>query len=113
MDFKLHLQPLDVGEIARLLESEEVRGQVRIAVRAEGPPEAVAVNAKLRADEGSIALQGEFNRVSAPMRYRGALDVTDLELTSVVKQATLQSDLNLHAPNRVTTSLTPVRNEAD
>ncbi|HXH14273.1 MAG TPA: translocation/assembly module TamB domain-containing protein [Alphaproteobacteria bacterium] len=95
--FELHLQPLDVGEIGRLLESDDLQGQVRVAVRAEGPPEAVAVNAELRTAEGRIALQGELNRVSTPMSYRTTLDVTDLDLTTVINRGALHSDLNLHA----------------
>jgi hypothetical protein len=95
--FELHLQPLDMAEIGRLLQNNALRGQVRLAVKAEGPPEALAVSADLGTGGGRVELHGEVNRVSAPLRYQATLDITKLDLTAVIRQAMLQSDINLHA----------------
>jgi hypothetical protein len=51
--FELHLQPLDVGEIGRLLQIEALRGQIRLALKAAGPPEALAISAGLSTDGGA------------------------------------------------------------
>jgi hypothetical protein len=99
--FELHLQPLDMAEIGRLLQNDTLRGQIRLAVRAEGPPEALAVSADLGTGGGRVKLHGEVNRVSTLLRYQATLDITKLDLTAVIRQAMRHSDINLHARVKV------------
>jgi hypothetical protein len=52
---KKSLQPLDVGEIGRLLHNKALRGQARSAVADEGPPEALTVRADLSTGVGAAS----------------------------------------------------------
>jgi hypothetical protein len=65
-DFTFHLRPLDMAEVGRLLRHESLQGEVHLGVRAEGPPEALAVSAELSAGGGRLRLQGEVDRASTP-----------------------------------------------
>lgn len=91
----LQLQPLDLTEIGRLLQDDAVQGQVRMTLKATGPPEALAVDAQLRTADGRVDLQSQVNLSAVPLRYRATLDVAHLNLAAFVQRAALQSDINL------------------
>jgi autotransporter translocation and assembly factor TamB len=96
-NFDVRLQPLDVGEVGSLAQIAVLRGRVNVSLKAAGPPEALALRGQIGAQEGRVTLAEEINRVATPVRYRGTLDVAELDLTSVLERAALQSDLDLHA----------------
>jgi hypothetical protein len=96
-NFYVHLQPLDVGEVGRLSQVAALRGQMNVSLKAEGPPEALALRGQIDAQKGRVTLQGEIDRVATPVRYRGTLDIVELDLTTAIERAALQSNLDLHA----------------
>jgi autotransporter translocation and assembly factor TamB len=98
-DFSLHMDPLDVAEIGRLIQQESLRGGVRLALQVEGPPEALVTSLDLSPTgedaQGSLALRGEVNMSATPLRYRARLDIDHLDLTAVLNNPAWQSDVNL------------------
>lgn len=94
-DFTLHVQPFDVTEIGHLLRNDALHGQIRSTLTVQGPPEAVQLRGQVDTDAGSIAIDGEVNMVSLPLRYRGALAVKHVDLAALLAHPALQSDLNL------------------
>jgi autotransporter translocation and assembly factor TamB len=100
-DFTLHIDPLDVAEIGRLLQQESLRGQMRLGVSVQGPPEALVANVELNpvgeAPKGAVTVAGEVNMRDAPLRYRAQLGIDRLDLTAVLNKPAWASDLNLQA----------------
>ena len=100
-DFALHIDPLDVAEIGRLLQQESLRGQVRLGVNLQGPPEALVASLELNPigedPKGAVAVRGEVNMLGAPLRYRAQVDIGHLDLTAVLDKPAWASDLNLQA----------------
>ncbi|HSF33421.1 MAG TPA: translocation/assembly module TamB domain-containing protein [Candidatus Tectomicrobia bacterium] len=98
-NFGLLIDPLDVAEIGRLLQQETLQGQLRLDVTVEGPLQALVAGVELHpmgnAARGMVAVQGEVNMLAKPVRYRGQVDVRQLDLTAVLNRPEWQSDLNL------------------
>jgi translocation and assembly module TamB len=92
---ELHMQPLDVTEIGRLVRDNALHGRLRLTLQADGPPEALRVRARLSTAGGKVALQGRINTLSKPLRYQGILDITGLNLAMLLQRVALQSDINL------------------
>jgi autotransporter translocation and assembly factor TamB len=99
--FSLHLAPLDVTEIGRLLQREALHGQLRLDVNVEGPPEALLANVELNPlgeeAKGAVAVRGQVNMRATPLRYQAQVDIGHLDLTAFLSRAAWQSDLNLQA----------------
>ncbi len=93
---ELQLQPLDVAEIGKLLGDEALHGVLRSSVKVQGPPEAIEITGNLSTDEGTVAIDGQVDSVSAPARYRGTLSIKALNLASLIDKPAFQSDLNLN-----------------
>jgi autotransporter translocation and assembly factor TamB len=93
---ELHVQPLDVTEIGRLLQDEALQGLVHADLQVKGPPDALQVQGQIRTPGGQVALQGEADTVVTPPRYQGSVDVAQVDLATLLGRAALQSDLNLH-----------------
>ena len=91
----LQLQPFDMAELGRLLQREDMAGPVYLTLTAQGPPEALAVRGQLSAEEGRLDLHGQLNTRATPWRYRSSLELTHVNLATLLHQAPLQSDLNL------------------
>ncbi len=98
-DFSLHLDPLDVAEIGRLLQQEVLHGQLRLGVNVEGPPEALVASVDLNPMgedvKGAVAVRGEVNMLATPLRYQAQVDIGHLDLTAFLSKATWASNLNL------------------
>jgi translocation and assembly module TamB len=90
----LHMQPLDLAEVGRLQDNPALHGQVRLALQADGPLEALQVQSELSALAGRMTVQGQINSIATPPRYRGTLDVTHLDLAALLRQ-TPHSNLNM------------------
>jgi autotransporter translocation and assembly factor TamB len=93
--FEFQMQPLDVTEIGRLMQNNALQGQLHLALQIEGPPAAVQVRSQLRVAEGSMDLHSRLNLLATPLRYSGTLDITHLNLASLVQRAAWQSDITL------------------
>jgi autotransporter translocation and assembly factor TamB len=93
--FEFQMQPLDVTESGRLVQNDALQGQLYLALQVEGPPAAVQVRSQLRVAEGSIDLHSRFNMLATPLRYSGTLDITHLNLATLVQPAVWQSDITL------------------
>jgi autotransporter translocation and assembly factor TamB len=93
----LQLQPFDMAELGRLLQREDMAGPVHLTLTAQGPPEALAVHGQLSAEDSRLALHGQLNTRATPWRYRSSLELTHMNLATLLHQAPLQSDLNLQA----------------
>jgi autotransporter translocation and assembly factor TamB len=100
-DFALQLAPLDVAEIGRLLQREALHGQLHLAVKLEGPPEALVADVQLHpvgaAEQGTVMVRGEANIRATPPRYRAQVDVGHLDFTAFLDKPAWQSDVNLQA----------------
>jgi autotransporter translocation and assembly factor TamB len=100
-NFALHIDPLDVAEIGRLLQQEVLHGQLRLGVKAEGPPEALVASVELKPlseeAKGAVAVRGEVNMRAMPLRYQAQVDIGHLDLTAFLSKSTWASDLNLQA----------------
>jgi len=93
----LQLQPLDMAELGRVLQREDMAGPVHLTLTAQGPPEALAVRGQLSAEDSRLDLHGQLNTRATPWRYRSSLELTHVNLASLLHQTPLQSDLNLQA----------------
>jgi autotransporter translocation and assembly factor TamB len=93
----LQLQPFDMAELGRLLQREDMAGPVHLTLTAQGPPEALAVRGQFSADDSRLDLHGQLNTRATPWRYRSSLELTHVNLATLLHQAPLQSDLNLQA----------------
>jgi autotransporter translocation and assembly factor TamB len=98
-NFSLHLDPLDVAEIGRLIQQEALHGQARLDVKVQGPPEALIANVELtplgEAAKGMVAVHGEANMLATPLRYRARVDIGHLDFTAFLSKPTWESDLNV------------------
>jgi autotransporter translocation and assembly factor TamB len=98
-DFSLHLDPLDVAEIGRLLQQEVLHGQLRLGVNVEGPPDALVASVDLNPVgedmKGRVAVRGEADMLARPLRYQAQVDIGQLDLRAFLSKATWASDLNL------------------
>jgi autotransporter translocation and assembly factor TamB len=93
--FRLHLQPLALTDIGRLLHNDALQGQMRLTLQAAGPPEAVQINGQLLAEQGHVDVQGQVNTVATPPHYQARLDVTNLNIGTLIQRHAWQSDLNM------------------
>jgi autotransporter translocation and assembly factor TamB len=93
----LQLQPFDMAELGRLLQREDMAGPVHLTLTAQGPPEALAVRGQLSAESSRLDLHGQLNTRATPWRYRSSLELTHVNLATLLHQTPLQSDLNLQA----------------
>jgi len=93
----LQLQPFDMAELGRLLQREDMAGPVHLTLTAQGPPEALAVRGQLSAEDSRLDLYGQLNTRATPWRYRSSLELTHVNLATLLHQTPLQSDLNLQA----------------
>ena len=97
--FSLHIDPLDVAEIGRLLQQEVLHGQLRLGVNVEGPPEALVASVDLNPMgedvKGRVAVRGEANMLARPLRYQAQVDISQLDLTAFLSKSTWASDLNI------------------
>jgi autotransporter translocation and assembly factor TamB len=91
----VQMQPFDVGEIGRLLDDKTLHGLVRLSLRATGPPEAVQVQAHVHTEGGSVDLQGQADTTAQPLGYQADLDITHVNLATLVDKTPWQSDINL------------------
>ena len=91
----LQLQPFDMAELGRLLQREDMTGPLRLTLTATGPPEALTVRSQIRAEGGSLDLHGQLDTRATPWRYSSSLELTHVNLATLLRQAPLQSDLNL------------------
>ena len=98
-DFTLRIDPLDVAEIGRLFQQESLRGQMRIGVSVQGPPEALVASVELNPigedPTGTMTVRGEVNMQAAPLQYRAQVDISHLDLTALLNKPAWASDLNL------------------
>lgn len=92
----IQIQPLDVTEVGRLLGNDTLHGLLRLALHAEGPADALAVQSQIHLGDGQIRLQGQVNTVATPLRYTASLAVQKFDLSAAIAQAALQSNVNLH-----------------
>jgi autotransporter translocation and assembly factor TamB len=93
----LQLQPFDMAELGRVLQREDMAGRVYLTLTAQGPPEALAVRGQLSAEDSRLDLHGQLNTTATPWRYQSSLELTHVNLATLLHQAPLQSDLNLQA----------------
>jgi autotransporter translocation and assembly factor TamB len=93
----LQLQPFDMAELGRVLQREDMAGPVHLALTAQGPPEALDIRGQLSAEDSRLALYGQLNTGVTPWRHRSSLELTHVNLATLLHQAPLQSDLNLQA----------------
>jgi len=91
----LHAQSQDLTEIGRLVQNDVLQGPADLALKAEGPPEAVELHGQLSSTSGQLALQGHLNTAATPLQYSGTLDVANLNLAALRQQGAWYSDLNL------------------
>ncbi len=91
----LHLQPLDVTELGRLWQRPDVAGALHLALRAEGPPEALDVHAQLSTAGGQLDWQAQLNTSTPFWRYESDLTFTHVNLATLLHREPLQSDVNL------------------
>ncbi|HSX80381.1 MAG TPA: translocation/assembly module TamB domain-containing protein [Candidatus Saccharimonadia bacterium] len=80
-----------------MLQREDMAGPVHLTLTAHGPPEALAVHGQLSAEGSRFNLHGQLNTRATPWRYRSSLELTHVNLAALLRQAPLQSDLNLQA----------------
>jgi autotransporter translocation and assembly factor TamB len=93
--FALHMQPLDVTEIGRLLHDDTLHGNLHVTLKAEGAPEALQVRTHVQAHTGRIDIQSQLNLATTPVHYTGALEVDRFDLAALLRRPGVQSDLNL------------------
>ena len=91
----LQLQPLDMAELGRLLQREDIAGPLHLTLTAAGPPETLTVHSQIRAEGGHLNLHGQLDTRATPWRYSSRLELTHVNLAALLRQASLQSDLNL------------------
>ena len=91
----LQLQPFDMAELGRVLQREDMAGPLHLTLTAQGPPEALTVRGQLSAEGGRLDLHGQLNTRATPWRYSSSLELTHVNLATLLRQAPLQSDLNL------------------
>ena len=91
----LQLQPFDMTELGRMLQREDMAGPVHLTLTAQGPPEALAVRGQFSVEGGRLDLHGQLDTRATPWRYRSSLELTHVNLATLLHQAPLQSDLNL------------------
>jgi autotransporter translocation and assembly factor TamB len=91
----LQLQPFDMAELGRLLRREDMAGALHLTLTAAGPPESLTVRSQLRAEGGQLDLRGQLDTRATPWRYSSSLELTHVNLATLLRQAPLQSDLNL------------------
>src|SRR4030095_3714116 len=81
--FSLHIDPLDVAEIGRLLQQEVLHGQFRLGVNGEGQQKALIANVDLNHIgedvKGTVAVRGEANISASPLRYQAQVDIGHLD----------------------------------
>jgi autotransporter translocation and assembly factor TamB len=97
--FSLHIDPLDVAEIGRLLQQEILHGQLRLGVNVKGPSEALVASVDLNPMgedvKGKVAVRGEVDMLARPLRYQAQADIGQLDLTAFLSKSTWASDVNL------------------
>ncbi|HEY7496713.1 MAG TPA: hypothetical protein VIH59_37115, partial [Candidatus Tectomicrobia bacterium] len=92
----LLLEPLDVGEIGRVVQNPALHGLAHVTLDATGPPGALAVHTQLSAADSRVDLQGAINLLSDPLRYSGTLVLSHVDLAAFIAPPAWQSDLNVH-----------------
>ena len=95
-NLELHLQPVDLTEVGRLLHRDTLRGTLHAALTATGPAEALEVRTQLSVGDGRIDLYSWLNTAASPLQYRARLDMTRFDLATLTGRAAWQSDVNLH-----------------
>jgi autotransporter translocation and assembly factor TamB len=98
-NFSLHIDPLDVAEIGRLLQQEALHGQLHLDVKVEGPPDALVANVALNpvgeGAKGAMTVHGGADILAVPPRYQAQLDIGHLDFTAFLSKPAWQSDLNV------------------
>ncbi len=93
---RLALQPLDVGEIGRILGDASLHGEVEGEITSTASNDGLAVQGQLVAKEGgTLALEAKLHPKHQHTTYHGRLSVSALDLSTLVARAGLESDLNL------------------
>src|SRR5262249_19159574 len=72
----LQMQPLDLTEAGHLVNNPTLRGQVQLALQAEGPREALQVHSEINTAGGRMAVEGLINMAATPLSYRTRLNIT-------------------------------------
>ncbi|HEY5871307.1 MAG TPA: hypothetical protein VI542_38015, partial [Candidatus Tectomicrobia bacterium] len=91
----LQLQPLDMAELGRLWQREDIAGPLYLTLTVAGPPETLTVHSQIGAEGGHLNLHGQLDTRATPWRYSSRLELTHVNLAALFRQASLQSDLNL------------------
>src|SRR5262249_19152504 len=94
-DFVLHMEPLALAEIGRVLANDLLREPLHLTLHAAGPPAALQVQGHLRTPAARVDLQAQLNTAAMPLQYEAQLGVTHVNLAALIGRAELQSDLNL------------------
>ena len=95
VDITLTANPLDAAEIGRLIARDNLRGQLRADLHAQGPRNDIGFRADLSADAGRVRLEGRLDTAADPARYGGRVSVQGLNLAALADREALASDLNL------------------
>ena len=91
---QLDMDPLDVGELGRLLGEQLLQGDIRGVMHAEGPAESLELDSRLTAGAGEILLSGTLDTHGPVPRYRSTLELTKFDLSHFVAGDALRSDIN-------------------
>ncbi|MDE0207684.1 MAG: hypothetical protein OXP66_16845, partial [Candidatus Tectomicrobia bacterium] len=89
------LNPLDMGEVGRLVARDDLRGQLHLDLRAQGPLDDIGFRADLSAAAGEVTLEGRLNTAESPPRYSGTASVRGFNLAALAEREALESDLNM------------------
>ncbi|MGC1952529.1 MAG: translocation/assembly module TamB domain-containing protein [Gammaproteobacteria bacterium] len=93
---RLALQPLDVGEIGRILGDSWLQGEVSGEITTTPLDDAMAIQGHLApAAGGMVALNAKLHAKRQPIGYDGRLIVTAFDLSALAAKPGLESDINL------------------
>ena len=92
---EVRLKPLDMAEVGRLVARDDLRGQLHLDLRAQGPLDDIGLRADLSAAAGEVTLEGRLNTAASPPRYGGTASVQGFNLAALAEREALVSDLNM------------------
>jgi len=90
------IEPFEMADVGRLLADDTLTGLLQAQITAAGPPEALTLSGHIGAEGGEVALNGRLNMAATPLAYQGTLDITKLNIATLIHRDSLESDLNVH-----------------
>ncbi len=95
-NLSITIEPFDMADVGRLLGDDTLTGLLQAKLTAAGPPDALKVAGDIRAEGGAVAIHGQINMAASTPSYQATLDISQLDIATLIQRAALKSDLNVH-----------------